>query len=60
VCVCYSDLINLEEVTKLDDPFAGDTIPSVEDVCEYLNEKHDLWETEGEIFSDTDDFLDYL
>jgi len=44
----------------VDNPFHGDTMPSVEDVCEYLNEIHGLWGTEDEIFADTDDFLDYL
>ncbi len=32
----------------------------VEDVVEYLNDKHDLFDTDNELSPDTDDFLDYL
>ena len=32
----------------------------VEDVVEYLNAKHDLFDTDNELSPETDDFLDYL
>ena len=52
-----NELQMLQEINSHDDIT---WFSEVEDVVEYLNGKHDLFDTDNELSPDTDDFLDYL
>tara|TARA_Y100000401_G_C8275805_1_gene200783 strand:- start:554 stop:730 length:177 start_codon:yes stop_codon:yes gene_type:complete len=52
-----NELQMLQEIKSHDDIT---WFSEVEDVVEYLNDKHDLFDTDNELSPDTDDFLDYL
>ena len=43
---------NKRKEDKMDNPFDGNTMPTAEEVCEYINEKHDLWGTDREVYPD--------